>query len=1226
MQYTRTHLTLRTSYAAVDDHCNTEHRRYLHLHLHLHRNEQNGESTVHRRHNGTRECVNGSIVPFLNTGGTVYGGTVHRRDRWRERAAGNLRFIPMASKFGLAGGIPERKVRPIWDAIDSRQFKNALKHVSTLLAKHPNSPYALALKALVLERMGKPDEALSVALNAKELLYANDSLLMDDLTLSTLQIVFQLDLATGCYEHACSKFPSNLELMMGLFNCYVREYSFVKQQQTAIKMYKHYQQVGEEKERFLLWAVCSIQLQVLCGSGEDKLLFLAEGLLKKHVASHSLHEPEALMIYISILERQAKFGDALEILSGKLGSLLQIEVDKLRMQGRLLARAGDYTAAADIFHKILDPDDWESFLHYLGCLLEDESIWCDETVNDPVHPPKFVNDQVSHLTDEQFDGQISIASACVQKLQADTINNLIRCPYLATIEIERRKHLRGKGNDDNLMDGVVQYFCRFGHLACFTSDVEMFVEVLTTDKKAELLEKLMKTRDSLSAPLTKTLGLSISFFKIKQLLLGDMSKSSASDLEVSCVQMFEMYCKNLPLSKDMDPQESMHGEELLSMICNILVQLFWRTQNVGYLVEAIMVLEFGLAIQRYKSLEVKNILMESILHHILPQMLVSPLWTELNNLLKDYLKFMDDHFRESADLTFLAYRHRNYSKVIEFVQFKDRLQHSSQYLVARVETSILQLKQNADNIEEEEGVLQSLKCGIQFLELSKEVGSKSLTFNEDLQSRPWWTPTSEKNYLLGPFEGISYYPREILTKDTETSLKRVIEKKSLLPRMIYLSIQSASASIKEHVEVNGSVTPDIISELKLLLECYAQLLGFSLTEAIEVVMGFSNGERSCVVSDSNLIDWLNFTVFLNAWSLSSHELVQPDGNGCRPRIWNILDSMLEKYILEKVRFQEPQLCSPWSGMELLMQLVTEPLAWHGLVIQSCLRSCFPSGKKKKKSGLAYQSSMNLTKAITDSVVHLSHVLEDVLTWITEWNKRPEDEHLENILLLLRKDGHNDGPGEVFHILETFISSMNDAELGDRISQSLKSWSPADVFRKMMTGKLKVLTEFSAICESKLKLFNSMKQQIAQLLTNGSSISTDIYIYIQCQGLRKCASVSAVIFIFNNTLSEQSSQFVARLLLALVFVGHFPRTKLDTICFFSLKDKVVTKIIVNVIMLTILDENVSKIPFLDVNDMNGFEGCERETRREVRFESWKKMVVAMRLVVPVVVGGWVDGDP
>lgn len=38
------------------------------------------------------------------------------------------------------------------------------------------------------------------------------------------------------------------------------------------------------------------------------------------------------MVYISILEQQAKFGDALEILSGNLGSLLMIEVDKLRIQ------------------------------------------------------------------------------------------------------------------------------------------------------------------------------------------------------------------------------------------------------------------------------------------------------------------------------------------------------------------------------------------------------------------------------------------------------------------------------------------------------------------------------------------------------------------------------------------------------------------------------------------------------------------------------------------------------------------------------------------------------------------------------------------------------------------------------------------------------------------------------------------------------------------------------
>lgn len=51
--------------------------------------------------------------------------------------------------------------------------------------------------------------------------------------------------------------------------------------------------------------------------------------------------------------------------------------------------------------------------------------------------------------------------------------------------------------------------------------------------------------------------------------------SSSPDLEVSAVQMCETYLKNLPLSKDLDPQESMHGEELLTMACNVLVQVHY---------------------------------------------------------------------------------------------------------------------------------------------------------------------------------------------------------------------------------------------------------------------------------------------------------------------------------------------------------------------------------------------------------------------------------------------------------------------------------------------------------------------------------------------------------------------------------------------------------------------------------------------------------------------------
>ncbi|XP_010257019.1 PREDICTED: phagocyte signaling-impaired protein isoform X2 [Nelumbo nucifera] len=1012
----------------------------------------------------------------------------------------------MASKFGMAGGIPERRVRPIWDAVDSRQFKHALKLSTALLSKYPNSPYALALKSLILERMGKPDEALSICLNAKEQLYCDNVVHIDDLTLSTLQIVFQrldrLDLATSCYEYACSKFPNNLELMMGLFNCYVREYSFVKQQQTAIKMYKL---VGEE--RFLLWAVCSIQLQVFCGDGGGKLLVLAEGLLKKHVASHSLHEPEALLVYISVLEQQAKYGAANEILSGKLGSLLSIEVDRLRMQGRLLARACDYSAAAEIFQKVLEscPDDWECFLHYLGCLLEDDSSWCSGSINDIIHPPKSVDCKLFHLTDEVFDLRISQASCLVQKLQVQVGYDSIRGLHLANLEIERRKHLYGKGDNAKLIEALSMYFCRFGHLPNFTFDVEIFLKVLNHDEKMELLEKLKQSCDSSLISPTRTLGQSITIFKIQE-LIRNIFNSPLAELEGTAVSMTEIYCKNLPLSKNLDPQENMNGEELLSMACNVLVQLFWRTRNLGYLLEAIMVLEFGLTIRRnmwqykilllhlyshlsalrlayewYKTLEIKNILLETISHHILPQMLVSPLWNELTDLLKDYLKFMDDHFRESADLTFLAYRHRNYSKVIEFVQFKERLQHSYQYLMVRVEYPILQLKQKADNIEEEECILEGMNSGIQSLDLSNRDGCKSLTFNEDMQSRPWWTPTPDKNYLLGPFEGGFFAFRENMQeqiKEREANAWKVLERRSLLPRLIYLSIQCASSLLKDNLDAIGSISDTNSSlELKCLLERCAKSLGHSFTGAVDRIVEVSNGQHCFEAFSLDVVEWMNFAVFLHAWNLSSQELEVLVGERSLPSSWHLVNNLVQKYILEGLRMMQPVRKSPGVDLPILVQMVTEPLTWYSLVIQSCVRSMLPSGKKKKKSGPADQVNSPMCQAIHSSILSLHDAIQEVTTWLKEQIHRQEDENLDTLLSPLQRKGLGEGPGLVFQILESLASSAGNLEVGDRICQALQSWSPVDVARKIITGQCTVLSEFLKICESKLKLLEALKQQI-----------------------------------------------------------------------------------------------------------------------------------------------------
>lgn len=568
--------------------------------------------------------------------------------------------------------------------------------------------------------------------------------------------------------------------------------------------------------------------------------------------------------------------------------------------------------------------------------------------------------------------------------------------------------------------------------------------------------------------------------------------------------MTQIYCENLPLSKDLDAQESMYGEDLLSMACNLLVQLFWRTRHIGYLVESVMILEFGLTVRRhvsqykilllhlyshwnslplayewYKTLDVKNILLETVSHHILPQMLASPLWTDSTDILRDYLRFMDDHFRESADLTFLAYRHRSYSKVIEFVQFKERLRQSSQYLTAKIEIPILQLKQKANNIEEGEGILESFKQGVQVLELSDEIGTKSLTFNEELQLRPWWTPTYDKNYLLEPFEEVAYCIGQILDDQINQSQAKVvktIEKRSLLPRMVYLSIQCASSAVKGSVEANGSVfDPKLSSDLRLLLERYANILGFSFQDAVGLAFDISSGLKDAEAWSCNLIDWMNFLVFLNAWNLYSHEVAR-DSNK-HGTTWLLVNLILKKYILDKVKSMGPLESSPGCDLPQLVLLVTEPLAWHIMVIQCCVRVLLPSGKRKKKGGPSEHYNIELSQEVQDSICWVFETIDVVRQWLNEQISKSDNDKLEIILSSLQKDGEL-GPGKVFRVVETLTSSSTiDKGVGDEISRALQSWSPVDVTRKIITSQCTALSNFLRICDSKMRLVKELKAQL-----------------------------------------------------------------------------------------------------------------------------------------------------
>lgn len=92
-----------------------------------------------------------------------------------------------------------------------------------------------------------------------------------------------------------------------------------------------------------------------------------------------------------------------------------------------------------------------------------------------------------------------------------------------------------------------------------------------------------------------------------------------------------------------------------------------------------------------------------------------------------------------------------------------------------------------------------------------------------------------------------------------------MERRSLLPRLLYLSIQSVSTSIKENFEIDGSLSDlKISTELKLLLESYAKMLDSTFEDAVELVTAVSNG-----LSSYKVCSCLPLDMRIHSWRLNS---------------------------------------------------------------------------------------------------------------------------------------------------------------------------------------------------------------------------------------------------------------------------------------------------------------------------------------------------------------------
>ena len=274
-----------------------------------------------------------------------------------------------------------RKLGPIYDALEHKQYKLAYKLAKQATQKYPKHLGLRALYAVTLERLGKVNEGLEVGRDVLREMRntggggrtGENGSGLDEGVVNTLTIVFKaarrLDELQSTMEVIASeaKGPESVGAHRSLFNACARTFSFLKMQQCAMKLFKKTQD-----ETYLFWAVTSAYLQHNSGGGAAHVLALAETVCRKAVEGAGgmggvgACGPDAVLIYVEVLFAQGKTAEAMRALreAREKGAKTRLMGSQANMlECALCLGEGDAAGAARLLeeHVKQNPEDWHAF-------------------------------------------------------------------------------------------------------------------------------------------------------------------------------------------------------------------------------------------------------------------------------------------------------------------------------------------------------------------------------------------------------------------------------------------------------------------------------------------------------------------------------------------------------------------------------------------------------------------------------------------------------------------------------------------------------------------------------------------------------------------------------------------------------------------------------------------------------------------------------------------------
>ena len=660
----------------------------------------------------------------------------------------------MAGRLQVDDSVIERRLRPIYDWLDSGNNKKAIQEADKVLRKQPKLQCARVLKGLATFRLGRKEEceALIATVVAETP--------TDDMTLQALTICYremhQPKAICKLYENAVKLEPTSEELLSHLFMSHVRIGDYRKQQHAAMQLYK-----VKPKNPYYFWAIMSIVMQARKNkdeAGKRVSLQIAEKMLTKFIDEGKINSEAEVLTYLYILEVQNKYKEALAVLDGPLAKKVTQQPQNFLSlkKTNYLCKLQQWADANAIYKDLInqEPDNWQYYVQYVSTLSE-----------------------MSVDSEEPLKEGLVFLRGVWEKAKADKLR--FRGPYFGLLQIslclqERGTILEYSGLLDEVIEHLFHYVASYGDKMCCFADIVKFLPLITKEKSENFLSRvhsLIMFDDSGSPVDVYSVYRHQIWLQLRTYLGGQINFSPEEHVQFA-ESLVMHYHRTAPLSDDMAITDIRPNDSYLMLAAHSYFEALNHAGSLKselnpnkILVRLAAVLEHGINISKanfqlkllliktynligatgasaavYEKLDMKHIQLDTLGYVLIFQALSTANFSLAYNLIANTLKFFLANLKDTSDPMILSYKFGSLTRIPEFVEFRDRLNNSLHFASVTAEHIILEVTHNVNSLP---GFVEALKI-TEVNPLVERNNLSELCDNRDLKVMNTWEPVERR--------------------------------------------------------------------------------------------------------------------------------------------------------------------------------------------------------------------------------------------------------------------------------------------------------------------------------------------------------------------------------------------------------------------------------------------------------------------------------------------------